>query len=299
MSDIRIYTAAQAQSLVPLTGDVILCTQAFNGALANSVHLCTNATGPVWKSFENDSSVTPLVNDYSLFFDGSNDFLEATSLNSAMSSIGSGDLTISMWLKIDNSAAQYDAVLYLGSAGTQADYFYCRYNNGIEFQARSGTSGYTTMTQSANTNVWYHVVFTRSGTTGILYLDNTASSPVTDSNFGVDFSIRTDNTLRIGTNRVNSAAGRIHVDEFALFNYALSESEVASLNTPSGANLVPANLNNFINNGLVAWYRMGDDTNDSPVDGGSVSGIQDSSGNGYHATTLANNQPTFSTVVPS
>lgn len=59
MSDIRIYTKDQAEALVPLTGDVIICSEAgFNNASteANSVHLATTGgANPVWKSFNPDT----------------------------------------------------------------------------------------------------------------------------------------------------------------------------------------------------------------------------------------------------
>ena len=59
MSDIRIYTKTEAENLVPLTGDVIICSEAgFNNASteANSVHLATTGgTNPVWKSFNPDT----------------------------------------------------------------------------------------------------------------------------------------------------------------------------------------------------------------------------------------------------
>lgn len=62
MSDIRIYTAAQAGGLTPLTGDIILCSEAFNGAPANSVHLAlAGGATPTWKSFANDASADALV----------------------------------------------------------------------------------------------------------------------------------------------------------------------------------------------------------------------------------------------
>jgi len=59
MSDIRIYTKTDAENLVPLTGDLIICSEAgFNNASteANSVHLATTGgTNPVWKSFNPDT----------------------------------------------------------------------------------------------------------------------------------------------------------------------------------------------------------------------------------------------------
>lgn len=55
MSDIKIYSTAASMPDTPLTGDVVICSEAFNGAPANSVHLATvGGATPTWKSFAND-----------------------------------------------------------------------------------------------------------------------------------------------------------------------------------------------------------------------------------------------------
>lgn len=136
--------------------------------------------------------------------------------------------------------------------------------------------------------MWYNLVFVRSGTTGTLYVNGSPTSS-TDAEFAVDFSSSTNNIMRLGSNRTNTQAGMGLVDEVAVFNSALSASEVASLAASRGAHIV-----NDLSLSPVAYYRMGED--DSLTDGQTgISQITDASGNGHHATqSTAANQPTAS-----
>lgn len=223
-------------------------------------------------------------NNYSLSFDGSNDYLDLSSLNSTISSIGTGAVTISMWVKFDNSIPSFSGFLHFGNADAFSDYFYCRYNSGsVEFQSREGTVGLANMLTSVSKNVWYNLVFIRSGTTATLYVNNSSSS-VTNAEFGVDFSNNTNNFMRVGSNRTNTQAGMVLVDEVAVFNSALSASEVTAIYN-SGT---PANIS-LLN--PLGWWRMGDN------DGGTGTTITDQGSGGNNGTLT--NGPTFSTDIPS
>lgn len=297
MSDIRIYTAAQASSLVPLTGDVILCTEAFNGAQANSVHLCTNATGPVWKSFENDASVEAVpFNQYSLSFDGSDDSLTVPHDDTLSLT---NEMTISAWINMDTSlnidypyliskwnGTEYNYTFFTKVAGQTGGKYTIRYWDGL-----AAVSADTEISKGE----WAHVAATVGGGNINFYINGASAG-------GGSMGLGTANTgdVLIGRSPANTRAFKGLIDEVAIFNTAFSASEIASLIDSSGANPVPADLSSFINNGLAAWYRMGDDSSDTFVDGGSVSSITDSSGNGNTATqATASNQPTFSTSVPA
>ena len=51
---------------------------------------------------------------------------------------------------------------------------------------------------------------------------------------------------------------------------------------------------------LVGYWRMGDDSSDSPVDAGLISGITNTANPGTNdATTVATSQPTFSALASS
>lgn len=294
MSDIRIYDYNGASSLVPLTGDVILCTEAFNGAQANSVHLCTNATGPVWKSFENDGAAEAVIfNENSLSFDGTQ-YLEAGSLpfiNSA------GSFSVSAWVNMDASGTG-GGVLACGTAD-QNRMFINLNTTFVSFANKTGRGGVATWNTTLSTGTWYHVVGVKDGTTSYLYVNGTQRATASvDANLGV--TAGTNFQIGMYPSGMTAAAFPGLIDEVAFFDTALTEAQIASLRDTSGANPTPADLSSFINNGLNAWWRMGDDSNDTFVDGGSVASITDSSGNGYTATqATASVQPTFSTSVPA
>lgn len=275
----------------PLTGDVVICLEAFNSAPANSVHLCTNATGPIWKSFAKDGPLTPpFLNQYSLSFNGSSDYLSVQQ-NSSINI--SGDITLSAWVN-RTATISYSAVFTKRQVGGSMNYQLTIDNsNGRVGLGHSGGAWVYNTTTTLSINTWYHVAVTVSGGTAQFYVNGTPE----DSFSGISINATTHDLTIGATVGYNYFGGNI--DEASIFSSALSAPQVASLIDSSGANPVPANISSFINNGLAAWYRMGDDANDTFVDGGLVSGIQDSSGSGNHATTVANSKPTFSTVVPS
>jgi hypothetical protein len=151
-----------------------------------------------------------------------------------------------------------------------------------------------------STDTWYHAAFVFDGTSIKVYYngDNSQSSATatwsnaaTLNNNGVQVLIGGGSGVGTYTN------GKI--DEVGIWTSALSASDISDIYNGGNG---PTDISTVGNSGSGpdAWYRMGDDSNDSPVDGGNVTGIQDSSGNGNHATqSTATNQPTFSTEVPA
>jgi hypothetical protein len=83
------------------------------------------------------------------------------------------------------------------------------------------------------------------------------------------------------------------LDEVALFDVSLSSSDITDIYSIG----VPADISSL---SPKIYYRFGDDSNDSPSNGGSIASATDSSGNGNDATQgTANNQPTFSAIASS
>ena len=302
MSDINTYADETAiAGLSPINGDLVL------NKADSSLYLCTNAdaTGIArWKKFANDSAEVPFQNRWGASFYGSKSYISVTP-SSSIDLYG-----FSAWFKSDSliSASSGIKGVLLGQGGLSVflalggDITGDFTNELITIrQGAQNSFAYTSASATIDTN-WHHIAAawsTSSATTGgagyDIYLDgvkvgnaggtSTPSSPYTLSS-----------TFSIGrrANGVYYFNGLI--DEVAIFNSPLSDGDIASLRDTSGSNPVPADIYSL---NPVVYYRMGDDSNDSPVDGGLVSGIQDSSGEGNHATTVANFQPTFSTSVPS
>lgn len=234
--------------------------------------------GSGWVELQSDGTGSAAFsNDYSLEFDGTSDFINLG--NDSSLSI-SGALSITAWIYADSLSGFPMIVSKRASASSHAYQFYStsnklNYNNGTIVQS----------TGTISTGAWTHVGVTFDGSGGVSFYINGSSAGTGTA--------ASSNPTNSGNVTVANAYNGNHfdgkIDELAIFNSELSSSDINAVYTNTDiSSLTP-----------VGWWRMGDDSNDSPVDGASVSGIQDSSGNGNHATqSTASYQPTFSTEVP-
>lgn len=299
MSDINTYADQTAiDALTPITGDLVLRESDNNVLLWN---------GSAWKSFAPDTAGSSFSNEYSLSFDGTSHYLDTGNKFDFMQQ--TMNFTVSAWIKLQNyTQASNQYILHTTDSGSRIGFmlWFDNRSNTKYLRSRicpsSSVSAFAQKTNAISDNNWHHVAVTcAQGGSIRLYVDgselNSSLAPSTTTatamhNFIFGGALNTSGQL------VLPFQGNI--DEVGIFNRELSNTEVASLIDTSGANPVPANISSFINNGLSAWYRMGDDANDTFVDGGSVASITDSSGNGNTATqATASAQPTFSTSVPA
>lgn len=272
MSDIRIYTAAQAGGLTPLTGDIILCSEAFNGAPANSVHLAlAGGATPTWKSFANDAEAASYVyaNQYALDLDGTDDYIDCGGASDFGFTDGAGNdsaFTLSAWVKFDSPTAQR---ILDKSGSTQASRSYLFGTDGAKrfsiflgpYNSAAGDYLYVTETTILYSGVWYHLVSTYDGSKtagGISLYRNGSPSTTTDSSAGNYAGMpSTSETLKIGKFNLNGSVMNGLIDEVAIFDYELTASEVASLS--SADNTQPVDISTLSIAQPIAWYRMGDD----------------------------------------
>ena len=310
MSDINTYADEAAITALsnPINGDLVLNQD------NNSLYLCTDAelAGLArWKKFANDAEAEAFLNRWDASFNGSSAYLDT---GSNFKSTFQSDFTIALWVKINEFG--HGKALIAADSGTNYDHRFSIFTTengnkiGSFYQAAGiGTSALFN-NSSVNWATWNHVAYSYaqngSAVDVKVYLNGSldasnSTGGVTLANFSE--SGETAKTLflgaRHGVDGKAQAFTNVNLDEVAIFSSALSTPEVASLIDSSGSNLVPADLSSFINNGLAAYWRMGDDSNDSPVDTDNITGITDSSGNGNDATTIANAQPTFSALASS
>jgi hypothetical protein len=214
----------------------------------------------------------------SLSFDGGNDYL-SVSQNSSVNI--SGDITLSAWVN-RTATTSYNAIYTKRQVGGSMNYQFIINNS--SGQVGLGHSGgvwvYNTTTTLA-TGTWYHVAVTVSGSTAQFYVNGVPE----DSFTGISINATAHDLIIGATAGYNYFVGDI--DDAAIFNTALSASEVSSLAATRGAHIV-----NDLSLSPVAYLRMGED--DSLTDGQTgISQITDASGNGNHATqSTAANQPT-------
>ena len=281
MSDLNVYTTAQINALTPITGDMVVDSD------LNAVKLYD---GSAWRTWNSDSTAAPYQNRWGASFDGLNDYLEVPhttdlELTTAM--------TWSAWVNMNTTHTTDYPYLFAkwNSGNTAANYtFYT--------QIDSIPSGYFVMrywdsssAQPSSTNIprgqWVHLAAVHNGTQLTYYVNGVA-----DNTINVTTGSTNTGNLIIGRapNGVRTFPGEI--DEAAIFNSALSASDVSSIYN----NGVPTDISSL---SPVGYWRMGDDSNDSATAGGNIATITDSSGNGNDATqSTASNQPTFSDLTP-
>lgn len=244
-----------------------------NVALSGSGTIALGGTGTA-------TVVTIVFNNYSLDFDGTNDYL-STSLVTNTYSLKDG-FSASLWVKLDDVSTTQD---FFGRYGNGSARFYFGIS-GTYVRAAIGNSwNASTITHGMSTGTWYHIAYTFSGGSSgtFTYYLNGSSVGTRAYTWTADSSSYEPmhiGGLKNGSNlHQNPTNGKL--DEFALYNSTLSASDIAAIYN-SGA---PANQSSDSN--LVAYWRMEENTGTT---------VADSSSNSNTATL--NNGPTFSTDVP-
>ena len=192
-------------------------------------------------------------NVYSMAFDGNNDYIDAGNPTELQLT---GALTFSGWIK--TSSATYQLMISKDDV-TNRCYNFGLLNNG-EVYGQVFNSGTATTVQTTTTwkdGNWHHIAFVYIPSTSIeIFVDgnseilSTSSIPASIDNDPADFNIgrRSDGARYFNGN----------IDEVAVFDYALSNSQIYDIYTSTTTGKT-ANLNGNSNiKAPVAWYRMGD-----------------------------------------
>tara|TARA_R110002167_G_C12627430_1_gene647307 strand:+ start:266 stop:1462 length:1197 start_codon:yes stop_codon:yes gene_type:complete len=259
----------------PTAGDTI-------GTVADQAG-SANATGQNGPTYSN--GVPPGYSIRSVNFDGTNDYLSIAA--SSDFDFGTGNFTMSVWFKADTisgGGADYYALLdFRGSSSDIAPTLYMSQHTGYRLYVYNGSTvvNYNT---TPTVGQWYHVAYTRSGTTGTIYLNGSSVASGTDSG---DYNLSTP-APKVGK-VATSATGKYFdgkVDEVSLFDSALSPTNVTAIYN-SG---VPADLTSL---SPMGWWRMGDGTED-----GSGTTIYDMRPSGTPNNGTLFNGPTYSSDTP-
>ena len=228
------------------------------------------------------STNAPIVyaNDYSLDFDGTNDYL-STSLVTNSYDLKNG-FSASLWVKLDDVSTTQD---FFGRYGASTGRFYFGIT-GSNVRAAVGTSFDTsTLSHGMSTGTWYHVAYTFSGGSSGTFTYYLNGSSVGTISFTWTSDSGSYEPMHIGglkngsSLHQNPTNGKL--DEFALYNSTLSASDITAIynsGTP---------VNQGYDSNLVAYWRMEENTGTT---------VADSSSNSNTATL--NNGPTFSTDTP-
>ena len=290
MSDITLIDDSEQSSLV--TNGL-----AVNGELYLKKAGSTDAGSIVvydsgaWKTFANEYSAG-LSNNYSVDFDGTNDYMGVTT-TSSMSLYG-----VSAWVYLEStlSSAGIQGVVF-GNSGTQwilglGGNFTSTLTDEIISINLGARYGYSSSSDTVAAG-WHHMAIawstsstTNSGSNGYdIYLDGVNVGNQVNTTYGAATLYTLPVTsLRFGQRGDGAFPFGGKLDELALFNSSLSASDITAIYN-SG---VPSDISSL---NPVHWWRMGDD------DGGTGTTITDQGSAGNDGTLT--NGPTFSSDVPS
>jgi hypothetical protein len=245
---------------------------------------------------DGDLITAPLINNFSLDLDGTNDYVD-TDANLTVQSA-------SMWIKPDNTiTSSSGAQVLMGGDGT--NYRLLFIGNGTSYVTNevvgvayaSGAFGTGSGVTLANTS-WHHIFIawqtssqSNGGSAGYdFWINGTLQTSGSGAQSGgtPPSSPITLTSMDMGRRQNNTQFYAGLMDEVALWSTDVS-SDIATIYN-SG---IPNNLNDSSNvsTAPVNWWRMGDN------DGGSGTTISDQ-GSSPHDGTLTNG-PTFSSSVPS
>lgn len=183
---------------------------------------------------------TPFENEYSLDFDGIDDNV-LVPYNSSLNVV-TAPWSLSFWMK-----TSLVRIMCVMEKGRYEELCALIINKKIYWGGSNGYYGGTVNVQDGN---WHHVVLVAHGPSGsTIYIDGSA---VSTGNTKLKASANTDD-FNIGMDANGSNEYQGNLDEIAVFDYALSASDVTSMYN-SG---VPNNLND-LSTPPISWWRMGD-----------------------------------------
>ena len=207
---------------------------------------------------------TPFTNTLSTLFDGTDDYVDASSSISSISADNDG--TFSVWYKPSSLSTNSNIITLTNSSASNVyliiGWSSPRYLNTVFVQLRNGntTSGFLlhTDTSPLSVGVWTHIAVVQNGVSAVLYINGIAVPqtfliPNNDQKWLNDFTINEFNIgkLVISSGSFNFTSG--HLDEVSYFSSALSSSDMLSIYN-SG---VPTDLTQFSTTPIF-YYRMGE-----------------------------------------
>tara|TARA_R110002020_G_scaffold326442_1_gene542102 strand:+ start:376 stop:1161 length:786 start_codon:yes stop_codon:yes gene_type:complete len=229
------------------------------------------------------------ANTLSGSFDGTDDYLSVTDVPALDTASA---LTFSFWGKPAASGKSLGMESLISS--TDKIILYLWYTNVVYFGVRNGGSPSAASQAFTADGNWHHICGTYDGSTGTikLYIDGSLVStqtgaPSTTSDLSGNFVVG-----KSGGSDYNEGL----IDEVAIFNSALSASDVTAIYN-SG---VPADLTSL---SPVTWYRLGDGTGDTdsgggtPASGDTIGTVVDQGSGSNNATNP--NGAIYSSTVPS
>jgi hypothetical protein len=226
----------------PANGDVLFETDTNNVIVYD---------GTAWRGYVSDGE-TLGTNGYSLDLDGTDDRVELGDIPALNSTSA---FSISLWVKVPSSASS-TLYFYQSGSDTFANTISFYESTTLDFLIGKGGSAYAGTRYSGNIkdDTWHHLVGVYNGSTLTIYLDG---SVPTQSVIGTAVPSSTVSTAgsnpHIGSKTDNSASIPGKMDDFSIFNAALTATEVTNI----------YNSRIYNPSKLIHQYRFENNYNDS------------------------------------
>ena len=253
--------------------------------------------GTAWIELDSDGVGAVYENRWGASFDGTNDYIQLP--NGVLTALSGTAYTISAWYNLD--IVGYYPMIFSATNNLQV-YFRPRDPQvGLELWV-NGSSRIIQNTPYSSVGSWVH---------GCISVDTTGTSTMYINGSSNASSSSVPQVTSISNPVIGSQYGagyflNGYVEDVAVFDAALSAADVTKIYNGTAPNGKPTDLTLAASydtdrtSNLKGYWRMGDDSNDTAVVGGSIATITDSSGNGNDATqSTASNQPTFKALALS
>jgi hypothetical protein len=248
-----LRAAAGYQAPAPATTDpqfnyvsLLLHGDGTNGAQNNTfLDSSTNNFTITRNGNTTQGSLSPYGNLWSNFFDGAGDYL--TFPAGAATAFGTNNFTIEAWVYPTTSGTFRYLFDNRNSGQTTNWAFYLTSGNQIEWF--TGSAGITGSGGTITANTWNHVAYTRSGTTGRLFLNGAQVGSGTDStNYSVSSTISYIASRYSATEQFSGSFSNLRiVNGTAVYTSAFTPP-TAPLTAISGTSLLTCQSNRFRDN---------------------------------------------------
>lgn len=211
-----------------------------NGTLVNMSHPASATSG--WGQGYSGSGVV---------FDGTDDYVN---FDGVADNVTQTSFSISMWVKTTWTTGFFTLWAVNTNAYGNETQIYLDSTNFVKVY--DGTSDAAEITSSilVGDNKWHHVVYTRSGATGTLYVDSVSQGTHTGND-----TFSTNDRWSLGqewdAGPVTSDFFKGNLDEVRVYSRVLSQTDVTALYSTGGIK-INSSKNEVVKNGLIGYWTL-------------------------------------------
>jgi hypothetical protein len=211
--------------------------------------------GQVFENKVGSSTPPPsFENLYSVKFNGIDQSLRLLNTAPLLGTGGTGDFSISFWIKPVSLTSGNQRLWAFGAGGTLQTQMFITTTGNIQFGG-PWSDGFSSPDNGLVAGQWAHIVYRvnrASSTLNVGYVTNGVN--INNKNQSISTTFDDTGHTYFGRN-VGSFGFRGHIDEFSIYNKYLSNAEVTEIynsGTPNDLSALSTSAN------LQHWWRMGD-----------------------------------------